>query len=193
MTETFATEMTVAQVFSCPDGTTFDNKADALNYLRKPLVKAAMLELTDGQEDIATWLVENQDAVESSFETGTIKRVTKAEHKKLKDAVTAMREISDKRIEFLQTNYKALVDSFRWPAVKRMKPEEKEAQAKMFLVQECNNPEMADWIIANQVEVMEAYKAGIPKREISQKALDGLAAYKERKAAEKAAAEAEVE
>jgi len=166
----------------------FQNKTEANNFLRRPKIAAAMLEATGGNQELADWLVENQDTVEAAFDTGTIKRVTKSDKKKLVKALEALKEIGDAKVEFLIENADAIADSFRWPSVKRLKEDEKEAQASKILTDASNNEDLANWTIANKDVVIAAYKAGKVKREISQKALDGLAAYREKMRKEKEAA-----
>jgi hypothetical protein len=51
------------------------------------------------------------------------------------------------------------------------------------------NEELAEWIIKNKDKVLDAYQAGVVKREINPAAAEALAAYRAKKAAEKAAAE----
>ena len=178
------------QVFTTPDGKTFDTKQEALDYLRRPQITAAMNKVTGDNADLTNWLVENQEAVEMAFETGTIKRVTKSESKKLKDSLEYIKETlaGDKKAAFVVENISAIVDSFRWPSVKRMDEAEKATAARNSLVAVSNNEELATWVLANKDAVLAAYEAGKEKREVSQKATDALAAYRAKKAAEKAAA-----
>jgi dsDNA-binding SOS-regulon protein len=177
------------QVFTTPDGKQFDTKAEAMDYLRKPKIKAAMLAVTGNNAELATWLVNHQEVVEVAFETGTIRRVTKVEHNKLVKAVEALKEIQgNPKIAFLQENAAAIVDSFRWPSVKRMDDAEKATVAKNTLVGASEgNEELADWVLANKDAVLAAYGAGIEKRQVNPKAAEALAAYRAKKAAEKAA------
>jgi dsDNA-binding SOS-regulon protein len=176
------------QVFTTPDGKTFEKKADALNYLRKPKIHAAMVIATDNQEELATWLVEHQEVVEIAFETGTIKRVTKSEFNKLNKALEALQTVDEPKISFLQDNAEAIAASFRWPSVKRMTDEEKTVAAVNVLAEASEgNNDLATWVVANKEAVLEAYKAGVVKRKVSPKATEALAAYRAKKAAEKAA------
>jgi hypothetical protein len=50
------------------------------------------------------------------------------------------------------------------------------------------NEELASWIIAHKDAVLQSYEAGQVKREINPKAQEALAAYRAKKAEEKAAA-----
>ena len=179
------------QVYTTEDGKQFEKKADALNYLRRPKILEAMMLITANNAELSDWLVENQETVEVAFESGTIKRVTKSEAKKLEKALIALTEIEgNTAIAFLQANADAIKDSFRWPSVKRMTPEEKITQAKNVLVAATDNADLADWVIENKDKVVEAYKAGIVKRVVSEKAKNGLQAYRDKMAAKKKAKEA---
>jgi hypothetical protein len=179
--------MELRQVFTTPDGKVFDTKADALNYLRKPKIKEAMKKICGGNTELADWLVDNQETVEMAFETGTIKRVTKAEHNRLTKALEAIVEAKNPKFAFVADNAQAVIESFRWPSVKRMSDEEKAIAARNTLVGASDNEELADWVLANKDAVLEAYSAGVEKRQINPKAQEALAAYRAKKAAEKAA------
>jgi len=174
------------------DGKIFDTKAEAENFIRRPKVEAAMSKLTGGNKELTTWLVDNQEAVEMAFETGTIRRVTKVESNRLAKALEALGKIEgNPAIKFLQDNAAAIQDSFRWPSVKRMTAEEKTVAARNTLVAATEgNEDLAKWVLDNQAAVLEAYAAGIVKREVSPKATEALAAYRAKMAAQKAEADA---
>ena len=53
-----------------------------------------------------------------------------------------------------------------------------------------DNVELVDWILGNKDAILEGFQAGVVKREVNPKAQDALAAYRAKKAAEKAAKEA---
>lgn len=181
--------MELRQVYTTEDGKVFDNKKDAMDYLRRPKIEAALITLTGGNKELTSWLLENQEAVEVAFETGTIKRVTKSEKNKLKKALEAVAEANEPKFAFVADNVQAIVDSFRWPSVRRMDPEEKAAAARKSLLEASEgNEELADWVLAHKDALIEAYQAGVEKRTISPKAAQGLAEYRAKKAAEKAAA-----
>lgn len=185
--------MELKQVFTTPDGKQFDTKAEALDYLRRPKILEAMTKAAGGNKELADWLVEHQEQVEMAFETGTIRRVSKSEHKKLKAALDHIAEVlkDDKKAAFAVDNVAAIADSFRWPSVKRMDDAEKATAAKNTLVAASEgNEELADWVLANKDAVLEAYEAGKEKRQVNPKAAEALAAYRAKKAAEKAAQEA---
>jgi hypothetical protein len=175
------------------DGKVFATKAEAMDYVRKPQIKAAMNKVTQNDAELTEWLVEHQEQVEMAFETGTIKRVTKSEAKKLADALDHVAAVleHDKKAAFVVDNIGAIKDSFRWPSVKRMDEAEKATAARNTLAAASEgNEELAEWILANKDAILEAYSAGTVKREISPKATEGLAAYRAKMAAEKAAKEA---
>jgi len=170
----------------------FDTKAEALAFLRRPKIEAELVKITGGNKDLTTWLLDQQEAVEVAFEVGTIRRVTKSEHNKLAKAIEALKAIEgNPKIAFLQDNAGAILDSFRWPSVKRMDEAEKNNAARNSLVASSEgNEELADWILANKDAVLAAYEAGKEKREVSTKATEALAAYRAKKAADKLANEA---
>jgi hypothetical protein len=178
----------------CADGTMWDTEKEAKDHLRMPKIKAALEVLTKNNSGMVEWIMKNQEAIESSFETGTIKRVTKAEFKKLENALKAIVEAADPKAQFVIDNAAAIQDSFRWPAVKRLTAEEKDSAVKLTLVKLTideatgeSNDKLADWLLANKDAMLECFQAGVEKREVSAKATEGLAAYREKKAAEKAA------
>jgi len=178
------------QVFTTPDGKNFDTKTEALAYMRRPQIQAALTKIEGVEEKLATWLVEHQEQVEMAFETGSIRRVSKVEAKKLKEALAHIAEVlkDDKKALFVIENAGAIQDSFRWPSVKRMDENEKATAARNSLVAASEgNEDLANWIVANKDAVLEAFKAGIEKREVSPKASEALAQYRAKMAAEKAA------
>ena len=170
----------------------FATKAEAVEYLRRPKIKAALMVVTEGREDLSDWLIENQDTVLSAFDTGTIRRVTKSEKKKLDKAVDALVEAAEtndalaKACAFLVDNSEAVKETFRWPKVKRMSPEEKALMATNTLKDAADGDEkLAEWVIAKEEAILEAYNAGKEKREVSPKASSALAAYRAGKKEEK--------
>jgi len=185
--------MEISQVFTV-NGINFDTKAEAMDYIRRPKIAEALTALTGaGNDELVTWLLDNQDSVEDAFESGTIKRVTKAENAKMVKALDAVVESGDKAFAFIIDNVDAFKDSFRWPSVKRMSEEEKALTARNTLIAASGNDELSDWVIANRDAVIAAYSAGIVKREVSDKAKNALADYQAKKKAEKEALEAEKE
>ena len=185
--------MELRKVIVTPDGKTFDTMAEAQSYMRRPKIKEALVKATGGNAELADWLLDHQEQVEVAFETGTIKRVTKSESKKLADALAYIAETlaGDKKAAFVVDNVDAVKDSFRWPSVKRMDEAEKANAARNSLVAASEgNEELATWIIENKTAVLEAFEAGVEKKQVNPKAQEALALYREKKAAEKAAAQA---
>lgn len=182
--------MELKQVFTTPDGKMFDTRQEAMTYLRRPKILEALNKVTSNNKELSTWLLENQETVEMAFETGTIRRVTKVEHNKLSKALDALKEIQgNSKIAFLQENATAILESFRWPSVKRMDDAEKAIAARNTLVSASEgNEELAKWILDNKDAVLNAYDAGVEKRQVNPKAAEALAAYRAKKAAEKAQA-----
>lgn len=184
----------VTQKFAAPDGTLFDSKAAAQEHMRKPHIKAALMTLTQGNEELSEWLLEQRGKLSDAFGIGTVKRVTKSERNKLRKAIEAVSEAheGENKFAFLIEHGDDIVSTFKWPGQKRLKPEEKEAAIKEALVDMVgdDNAEVAEWITANADAIEEAYEAGKPKREPSPKAMEGLAKYQAKRKAEKEAAEA---
>ncbi|MDH5182310.1 MAG: hypothetical protein OEX12_00335 [Gammaproteobacteria bacterium] len=181
------------QVFRTEDGKIFDSKAELNDYIRRPKIKEALTLLTDGHDKLSDWLIENQEAVQNAFDTGTIRRVTKSERKKLRKALDAIVEAGNKEFDFIITNADAMYDGFRWPTVKRMTDEEKEIAAKEAILEiEGSSEDLADWAIDNREAVLKCFEAGKQKRKVSPKATEALAEWRAaQKAAKEAAAEAD--
>ena len=182
------------QGYITEDGSVFDNKADAQDYLRRPIVKEAFVALTDGNDELADWMVGNGSLVTNAFEKGTIKRVTKSERKKLIAGLEKVSEIfkadGTKALEFLANNAEALAEGFRWPTVKRLTEDEKASAIKEEITEATDgNESLAVWMVENREAIMIAYDAGKPKREVSPKASAALAKYRKEQADKKAAAE----
>jgi hypothetical protein len=176
----------VVSVFKTPDGREFTNKADAMLHLQRPKIVAALMTVANGNKSLVEWLVDNRESVEIAFEAGTIRRVTKAETNKLRAALDAVVSDGNPKFKFVAENAGAILDSFRWPSVKRLTPEEKTAVARNSLMAATeNNEQMVEWIIMNREAVLEGYDAGREKREINNKAVEALAAYRQMRAREK--------
>lgn len=184
---------TLVQKFVCEDGTQFDTKAEAVDYLRKPLIMAALGKVNGNNKELTDWLYKNQEGIESAFESTRIQRVTKSEKNQLSKALEAVAAAGDKAYAFITNNKEAVLESFRWPSVKRGTEEEQAATIRDgFMALTGENAELTDWIIANKDALLEAYEAGIVKREVNPKAADALAAYREKQAARKVEKEAAV-
>lgn len=170
------------------NGKIFATQAEATDYLRRPKILAALAKVTEGNDELSNWLLEQQERVEVAFETGTIRRVTKSEKSKMDAALDRLIELAgdDKKAKYAVENIGAIKDSFRWPAVKRMDAAEKATAARNTLVLAAEgNESLADWIVANKDAILAAYDAGVIKREVSPAASNGLQAYREEKAKQK--------
>lgn len=168
-------------------------KAQANNLVRAPQVRNAFLALTKKNEEVTDWLVDNQDAVESAFDAGTIRRVSKAERKALTKALSHIAEVlaTDTNAEFVVKHRAAIVDTFKWPNQKRIAEEDKAAAIETaFMEATGDNEKLVDWIIKNKDGIEMAYATGIVKREVPQATLDALAEHRAKVAAAKEAAAA---
>jgi len=150
--------------------------------------------ITDKNVELSDWLVEHRELVTDAFSTGTIRRVTKAEKKKLHAALEAIVAADNKDFAFIADNHEAMEETFRWPTVKRMDEHEKMQAAQTTIQEASNNPDLAAWSVENKEGILKAFEAGKVKRTVSPKAQEALAKYreelKEKKAQEAAAAEA---
>lgn len=177
------------QVFQAADGSTFDTRAEALDYMRRPLITAAFNKLTADNAELTNWLVNEQDDIENAFDTGTIRRVTKTEKKHLATALDRVIELAaagDRKLMFLAEHGEGLKTTFRYPTVTRMSDEEKAVAAKNTLMAKTdNNAQLVDWILNHKTQIMEAYQAGVEKRDVSPKATEALLAYRIKTAEEK--------
>jgi hypothetical protein len=177
----------IQQVFMY-DGKTFETKAQVEAYIREPKIKEALMTLTQKNTDLVNWLMANREDIAGTFDSGKIARVTKSERKQLAKALDAVADV--KGAEFLKINAKAVLDSFRWPSVKRGTPEEQAAALqKSFMDMTENNTDLVAWIISSKDALLEAFEAGVEKRQVSPAASQALAEYRARKQAEKEAKE----
>ena len=177
------------QKFVTEDGKQFDTRQEAVDYLRRPAMESAFNALNSNNAELTSWLIENQETVEAIFESTKVQRVTKSEKKQLEKALAAIKAADDKQFDFVATNADAILNSFRWPAVKRANEEEQNVIILgKFMELTTNNKEMSDWMVSNREAVLAGYEAGVVKREVNPKATEALAAYRAKKAAEKAAA-----
>lgn len=182
----------IQQGFMTPDGKVFATKAEAVDHIRRPLKTEALLKIAGADNgELVEWLIDNQESIEATFESTKIRRVTKSEKKQLEKALEAVKAAGDKAFGFIIENTEAIADSFRWPSVKRGTEEEQAATIKAgFMVMTENNSDLSDWIIANKEAVLEAYQAGVVKKQLAPNAAKGLAEYQAKKRAEKEAAAA---
>lgn len=190
----------IKQGFQTPDGIIHDSMREANNHLRKPKIEAALTNLVGDNKELTAWMIANMDGIEGVFESNKIQRVTKSERNQLEKALNELTQAHatvaedgtvsniEKKVAFVIENKQAILDSFRWPSVKRGSEEEQAAKIKEgFLELTTNNAEVTDWLIANKDAILEAFQAGIVKRPVNEKASTALAEYRAMKAAEKAA------
>jgi hypothetical protein len=181
----------ILSAFRTPDGQVFETKAEAQTHIRRPKILAAMLAVVDNEEAVANFLIDQREGVETAFDTGVIRRVSKSDQNKLGKAIDHLKTLSDPKLSFLIENADAVQASFRWPAVKRMDDAEKEAAAVQSLTVLCEgNTELAGYIYKNREGIVNAYSAGIEKRQPNPAAQAALAKYHEERKAKKAAEEA---
>jgi hypothetical protein len=166
------------------DGRVFATKALAEEYLRGPEVLEALGKLA-GNADSAQWLFDNEAAIMATYKAGKIRRVSSKERKELEDALAKIES------GFLAVHRDAILSSFRWPTVSRV-TDPASAVGEAFLELCDGNGDLADWLIANQEVLVATYDTGKVKREVSPKAIEALALYREQQKAAKALA-AEVE
>lgn len=181
--------MELKQKFVTEDGKQFDTRQEALVYVQKPHQIEAFNKLIPDNADFVEFLIERRDDIEGAFESTKIQRVTKAEKKQLEKALEAVKNTENKAFSFLIDNSAAIVNSFRWPSVQRMKPEEAEIQIKKALLEIFteDNGEAVEWAFENKDAILEAYQAGVVKREINPKAQEALATWRAEQAKKKAA------
>ena len=180
----------IAQKFMVGDQA-FNTRAEAADFIRLPQVRAALNQINGHNPKLTEFLIEHQEAIEMAFEAGTLRRVTKSERNQLTKALEEVKALAvdNPKLKFLETHAASLVETFRWPTVKRMTDEEKATAARNTLLAATDDEGVVTWILANKTAVLEAFKAGVVKREVSSKAAEALAAYRAKKNAEKAAAE----
>ena len=147
------------------DGQVFNTAAEANDYARLPVVKEALSVLVKGDEGFVKFLLDNQDEIQKAFEAGVIARVTKAERAKLGKAMDYICEkLKDEpKAKFVVENAVAIKESFRWPGVKRLSPEEKATETLSVLTKLADET-AAKWLIDNKDALLAAYDAGIVKR-----------------------------
>ena len=177
----------VKQVFAV-DGKIFESKAEAIAYEHRPKVLNALSEVTDGNEELSAWLVDNQELVESAFEVGTVRRVKASEKKKLASALAAVAAADIAGTEFLTENSEQILTSYRWPPVRRMNDEEKATAARNTLIASTKNEGLSTWIVDNQELIKSAYAEGKPRRAVNPNAIAALKKYQEEQRRQEAGA-----
>ena len=183
----------IKAAFMTPDGKTFATKQEAIDHVRIPLIKQALNKLTDKNTDLVEWILAKKSEIVEAFDSGKIQRVTKAERKKLEKELLAIKEMKHPGLVFITENLEAIRDSFKWPVRARASAEDQAAAVRQAFVDLTTddagqgNDELVEWLIANKDGILEAYEAGVEKRQVSEKATNALAAYQ---AAKKAGPEA---
>lgn len=163
--------------YMTPDGKSFRTKAEAVDYLRKPLINKALNALTDNNAELVAFLLDSEDAIQDAFAVG-VKRVTKSERAALKKALdhVVATLANDHKAKFVVDNAAEILETFKWPNQTRVKPEDKDQVILDSLNELTNNPEVSAWIVASKDALDAAWNAGVVKREVSQKTLDALQA-----------------
>jgi hypothetical protein len=107
------------------------------------------------------------------------------------DAIVAN---GDKAFAFVIENVEAVKNSFRWPTVKRLEPEEKAAAVseKLMVLTE-GNADLVKFIVANEEAINACYEAGVEKRQMPANTLEKLAEARAKQAAAREAAKAAAE
>lgn len=182
------TQPIIAQKFMVGDQA-FNTRAEAADFIRLPQVRAALNQINGNNTKLTEFLIERQETIEMAFEAGTLRRVTKSERSQLNKALEEVKAlaVNNPKLKFLETHAASLVETFRWPTVKRMTDEEKATAARNTLLAATDDEGVVTWVLSNKEAVLEAFKAGVVKREVSPKAAEALAAYRAQKAAQKAA------
>jgi hypothetical protein len=162
----------------------FDTRADAEMFIRKPKIMAALAALTENVQ-LQQLLFDQNELITQAFSTDPVRRVTKKEKEALKEAIDAIVESKDKAYKFIAENADAVLASFKWPTVKKTTPEEAILCARNTLSKEIEEEAVVTWIVANRDKVLAAFEAGVEKKQVSQKAVDGLTVYRLSKAIEK--------
>lgn len=179
--------------FMAPDGQWFATKGEAVDHLRKPLVRAELMKVSDNQAELVDWLIANEEKLADAYDTGTIRRVSKQEAKALKSALEYIAEkmAGDVKAKFVVENATAIQETFKWPGQKRIAPEDKAAAVETaFLELTGDDAELTKWLIASKEQLDVAFSAGVVKREVSQLTLDKLAEARAKMAADREAAKA---
>jgi hypothetical protein len=186
-------EMNFKPVFQAADGTLHNSKQELIDYMRKPAILAALMTLTQGNEDLSQWLLASEEEVLGVFGTGSIKRVTKSERNKLRKGFDKLAELhaGENAFAFMLEHAEAIITGFKWPGQTRLVGEAKVAAITETLMSITNgNADLVNWIVANEEQIKNCFEAGKIKREVPEKTRLALAEFQAKRAAEKAAREA---
>jgi hypothetical protein len=165
---------TITQAFVI-DGKIFASKAEAQNYIRIPKITEALNIVTGDNTELTAFLIAHQEEISNIFSKDSVRRVT---NKERADLVKALEVIES---GFLKDHADAIVASFKWPTVAKVSEEVRQAKIDSALTALfAGDAELVKWMRENSTEVLDAYAAGVEKREVSEKAAEGLAAYQAR-------------
>jgi len=173
-------DMELKQKFVTPDGAQFETRKEAQDHLRRPKIKEAMTIVTDGNSELADWIIDNAKDLDDAFNVATIKRVTKSDRTQYEKALNHAESLEDPKLQFLVDNKSLLLEGFCWPSVKRLEDADKDAAVKaelMALTEE--NEEVSDFLIEKRETIFLALDAGKVKKEVNPKAAEGLARWRE--------------
>ncbi len=141
-------------------------------------VTAALNPLTENNTELNEWLKGNNVAIQEAFEGAKIARISKKDKAELAKAVASIVAGANPEHKFIIDNASAVVDSFRFPTVKRMTAEDITKQANEILMDLTEgNAELTAWMIAKKDQLLAAFAAGEEKRAVSEKATLALAKY----------------
>ena len=170
-----------------PDGVIHESKEAAQRHMRAPAIKAALLAVAGGQRELADKLFENEENLVEALDAGTLRMVTKAERKELAAALEIVVAAKLPKTDFIIKHSADILAAFRWPAQKRLTPEEK-VVAQLAAVSEIfdGREDVAGWVVQEKDKILAAFKAGQPERKLPASANEGLALYQAMKTAEKA-------
>lgn len=180
----------MSQFVKLPDGTIVEaqviTKTEANNIKRMPMVLKALTTVCGNDKDVAKFLADNMEDVIGAFDAGKIRRVSKSDKRKVRQAIEAAVKATEgmASAKFLADNAEHIIESFRWPSVKKMTPEEQAAEVVKALAELAdNNTDLANWIVANKVAIFAAFDTGVEKRQPPAGNGDALAEYRAAKAA----------
>ena len=197
MTEVNTEDKLFRNVIICADGTEFSTRAEAVEYLRKPQILDALNVLTDNNPNLSEWFYDNRDDVAGAFESGSVRRVTKSEHKQLAEGLEAViahvATVPDTSktggMGFVAEHAAVISACFKWPTVKKLTDTEKAASSRKAMLALTDNVEVVDWALANTQGLLAAFEAGKIKRVVSDAAAAGLTNYRMSMVAAKAVKE----
>jgi len=179
------------------DGKVFPTLAAVEEYIRGPQVKEALKKLVN-DTDSENWIYDNREDIVGAFNINNSRHFLKTEKAQLRKALDAVvtlggAEFEDegmskiqKDMTFILENHDQIQATFKWPAIKKLKDEELAVAVSETLGKiEGSSADLTKWITDSIEDIKVALDTGKIKREVSQKATDGLNAYRLKKALEK--------